>query len=89
MLSIDLQNAAYNSIPGNLNETDGIDCPICNNKGVIYRVDEAGCLCSRECECMAKRKSLRLPVPLSMPLPPALRSWPKPRAVSFRFEVGE
>ena len=60
MLSIDLQNAAYNSMPGNLNEKDGIDCPICNNKGVIYRVDEAGCLFSRECECMAKRKSLRL-----------------------------
>ena len=60
MLSIDLQNAAYNSIPGTLNEKDGIDCPICNNKGVFYRVDEAGCLFSRECECMAKRKSLRL-----------------------------
>lgn len=60
MLSADLQNAVYNSLPGNLNEKDGIDCPICNNKGVIYRVDEAGCLYSRECECMAKRKSLRL-----------------------------
>ena len=60
MLSIDSQNAVYNSIPGNLNEKDGIDCPICNNKGVVYRVDEAGCLFSRECECMAKRKSLRL-----------------------------
>ena len=60
MLSIDLQNAAYNSIPGTLNEKDGIDCPICNNKGVVYRVDDAGCLFSRECECMAKRKSLRL-----------------------------
>lgn len=60
MLSIDSQNAVCNALPGTLNEKDGIDCPICNNKGVVYRVDEAGCLFSRECECMAKRKSLRL-----------------------------
>ena len=60
MLNTEYQSAVYNSIPGTLNEKDGIDCPICNNKGVLYRVDEAGCLYSRECECMAKRKSLRL-----------------------------
>lgn len=60
MLNSEYQSAVYNSIPGSLNEKDGIDCPICNNKGVLYRVDEAGCLFSRECECMARRKSLRL-----------------------------
>ena len=60
MLNSEYQYAALNASAGTLNEKDGIDCPICNNKGVVYRVDEAGCLFSRECECMAKRKSLRL-----------------------------
>lgn len=29
-----------NKKDGNLNEIDGYDCPICKNKGIIYRVEE-------------------------------------------------
>lgn len=49
-----------NTAQGNLNEKDGIHCPVCGNKGLIYRLDGAGCLYAAECDCMARRKSLRL-----------------------------
>ena len=39
-----------NAAPGRLNETDGIQCPVCGNKGAVYRLDEAGCLYAAECE---------------------------------------
>ena len=42
MLSVELQNAAYNALPGTLNAKDGIDCPICNNKGVVYPPGKGG-----------------------------------------------
>lgn len=38
---------------------DNVDCPICNNTGKITRRDENGCLWSRDCECMPRRKSIR------------------------------
>ncbi|MGM9650385.1 MAG: ATP-binding protein, partial [Faecousia sp.] len=60
MLGTLKEAAAFNAVLGKLNEKDGIDCPICGNKGVVYRVDDDGCLFASECECMAKRKSLRL-----------------------------
>lgn len=45
---------------GNLIECDlgGVDCPICHNRGVLMRY-EGGILVTRECECMAKRRSMR------------------------------
>lgn len=44
----------------NLLECDlgGIDCPICHNRGTLLRL-ENGMLFTRECECMAKRRSMR------------------------------
>lgn len=60
MLTNQQQSAILNNTLGNLNEKDGINCTICGNKGVVYRMDDAGCLFVSECECMAKRKSLRL-----------------------------
>lgn len=42
---------------GNLNERDGIDCPICGNSGLLYRADErTGELLSSECVCKKKRR---------------------------------
>ena len=38
---------------------DGIDCPLCENRGYLTRVDETGRLFARECECMSRRRSLR------------------------------
>lgn len=38
---------------------DGIECPICQNRGYISWIDEDGTLRSRECECMAQRRSVR------------------------------
>lgn len=60
MLTTPKQCASLNATLGSLNEKDGIDCPICGNKGVVYRVDDAGCLFASECECMERRRSLRL-----------------------------
>lgn len=49
-----------NSVPGNLNEQDGIDCPICMNRGLIYRVEEGtGNLLSRECVCRKQRRAVK------------------------------
>lgn len=36
----------------------GLDCRICRNKGLLYRLDEDGYERSRECECMKKRRCL-------------------------------
>lgn len=49
-----------NSKTGHLDEYDGIDCPICKNKGVIYIAEEDNPIpLQKPCECMAKRKSIR------------------------------
>lgn len=53
----------YNQSVGNLDKEDGIDCPICKNKGFIeevvegFRGDYTSSL--RQCECMKQRKSLQ------------------------------
>lgn len=45
---------------GNLNEIDGIDCPACKNKGVIYIAEPPNpVLKQKNCECMAKRDAIR------------------------------
>lgn len=51
----------FNKEKGNLNSIDGIDCPRCNNKGYILVDDENGVTQTFvPCECMKKRKSLRI-----------------------------
>lgn len=47
-----------NRVPGELNLTDGIDCHTCLNKGYIADVDEQGKFITRDCQCMARRRSL-------------------------------
>lgn len=37
----------------------GVDCEICGNSGYILKKDEDGTLESRECKCMAQRRSIR------------------------------
>lgn len=51
-----LQNRCdvYNSKSGAL---DGVDCPICKNKGSVMEIIN-GYVTTRECRCMAARKSL-------------------------------
>lgn len=48
-------DAGLNAPDSSLN---GYDCPICFNRGTITKVVD-GVLWSRECECMAKRRTLR------------------------------
>lgn len=48
-----------NQIPGERNLVDGVDCPECLNRGYVAIVGENGDLLSRECQCMAKRRSLK------------------------------
>ena len=56
----DLTKAANEEI-GHLNETDGIDCPICKNKGYILIDDDNGVTQSYiTCKCMTKRKVKRI-----------------------------
>ena len=50
----------YNAQPGDLNEGDGVDCPLCLNRGTVAVEAEDGTLTVRECSCMAKRRSIRL-----------------------------
>ena len=38
---------------------DNVDCQKCNNTGVLVTKKEDGTIYARECECMAKRRSLR------------------------------
>ena len=38
---------------------DGIECPLCGNRGYTTFFNEAGELMTRECSCMARRRSVR------------------------------
>ena len=38
---------------------DLVDCPVCNNSGVICSVNADGVFWAKECECMKTRRSLR------------------------------
>lgn len=49
---------SVNRTPGNLNEKDGYECPICLNRGYIRMVDEKGHAYSMECECMPARRNI-------------------------------
>ena len=40
-------------------DLDNVDCPVCKNMGYLSRVDEEGNTRWYECECMAKRRSIR------------------------------
>lgn len=51
---------SLNSKKGKMDEVDGINCPICRNKGVIYGWDkETQSRFAADCGCMAARQSLR------------------------------
>lgn len=61
-----LQNQSFltkcaNEEKGHLNEYDGIDCPICNNKGYFITDDDNEVTTTHhECTCMKKRKAFRI-----------------------------
>ena len=42
-----------NQQPGTL---EGLDCPVCQNRGLFHRVDEHGRRYVEECACMARRR---------------------------------
>ena len=56
-----MQNKAdlYNRSQGYLNETDGIDCPLCRNRGYTEEIRFSGYYCSVlvQCKCMKQRRS--------------------------------
>ena len=51
------QTDNFNKSQGDLNKRDGIDCEICNNKGVIRSIVE-GYPINKDCSCMIKRRSV-------------------------------
>ena len=55
----ELQVKQYNDEPGDLNKTDGIECPICKNKGWIQYINEDGYISMMKCSCDGKRKAFR------------------------------
>lgn len=55
ILSREEMIALFNEEKGDLNKEDGIDCPICKNKGYIYVITEDGYEVVKTCSCMAKR----------------------------------
>ena len=63
-MEINLNRAASGTLPTttDLNSEEstlgGVDCPICKNTGTLTKIVD-GVLWSKECECMAKRRSLR------------------------------
>lgn len=50
----------YNTRPGNLNEKDGYNCPICQNRGMFAVENESGFMALKRCKCAAIRKSIQL-----------------------------
>lgn len=55
ILSREEMVALFNEEKGDLNKEDGIDCPICKNKGYTYVITEDGYEVVKTCSCMAKR----------------------------------
>lgn len=53
--SLEAKKSAENSVAGNLT---GVDCSLCRNRGTITEI-RGKYLVSVECQCMAKRRSLR------------------------------
>lgn len=49
----------FNDRVGNLNEYDGINCELCNNKGIIYKLDEQDYEYVVDCKCNKERKIIR------------------------------
>ena len=52
----------FNRSPGDLNEFDGYDCPVCHNKGVIMLVVAPSgrwSTATKDCKCMKTRKTIR------------------------------
>lgn len=45
----------YNMTEGELNQQDGIDCPLCKNRGNIAIIDN-GFMKMKKCDCMRKRE---------------------------------
>lgn len=45
-----------NRTPGGL---QGLDCPLCLNRGYIHTVGDQGFLCVKECKCMVRRRTQR------------------------------
>ncbi len=48
-----------NDVPGSLNLIDGIDCPICKNRGYIAIDTPDGDFSIRDCECRKQRAAYR------------------------------
>lgn len=49
-----------NKKTGDMNETDGVDCPICKNKGYILFCENKGDIPTyKACKCMKQRKIIR------------------------------
>ena len=40
-------------------DLDNCDCEVCGNTGYIVWLNDENVMCSKECECMAKRRSIR------------------------------
>ena len=51
--------AFYNAAEGALHRRDGVDCPVCRNKGYFYRMSEDGYMVAHRCGCADKREVLR------------------------------
>lgn len=54
---IEWQLANYNTVLGNLDKQDGIQCEKCLNRGYSYVKNEVGYLAVRNCGCMLKRRA--------------------------------
>ena len=57
--SLEVKADLYNQSEGHLNASDGIDCPVCRNKGFVEKVVFNGYYGSvmAECDCMKRRRS--------------------------------
>lgn len=49
----------YNRMSGSLNLDDGIDCPLCRNRGDFHVVDDKGNISTRLCKCWQQRTAIR------------------------------
>lgn len=54
---------SFNESEGSLNESDGYNCPVCKNKGMILRAAQndngSWTTISRDCKCMTVRRTIR------------------------------
>lgn len=56
---IEIQKERISNLAGTKGTQKYYDCPICNNRGIFFNIDDNGYMTSKPCKCMAIRRAYK------------------------------